>query len=202
MDAQPLTPEQAQTLLASLTPETLGALIAALGISADQVTPETILAAIQALGEKGAQVDTLTAEIGTLKAQLVQLQDAETERQNQVLTTELAGYDIDDTAVAALRGLAPDVRATLLAKMPRKQAASSSASSGSSSTEGGSSSSATGNPPPTPVHDPKGQAASDTPEARAAKAEALIKEIRAEGKFKSYEAARAEARRRQPVLFS
>lgn len=201
MDAQSLTPEQAQTLLASLTPESLGALIAALGISADQVTPETILAAVQALGEKGAQVDTLTAEIGTLKAQLAQLQDAETERQNQALTTELAGYDIGDTEVAALRGLPPDSRAALLAKMPKKQDASSSSSS-SSSSEGGSSSGTVGNPPPAPVHDPKGQAAADTPEARAAAAEKLIREVQAEGKFKSYEAARAEARRRQPALFS
>lgn len=54
--------------------------------------------------------------------------------------------------------------------------------------------------PPPPMHDP--EAGPTSPEERSAAGEALIKEVRKEGRFSDYTTAREEARRRNPSLFS
>lgn len=58
--------------------------------------------------------------------------------------------------------------------------------------------------PPPPVHDPAAQNAPAAQDkvARVQEAEALIKAVQAEGKFKDYSSAREEARRRRPELFA
>jgi hypothetical protein len=57
--------------------------------------------------------------------------------------------------------------------------------------------------PPAPVHQPNnGDPPQMSADEKAAEAEKLIKDIKAEGKFTDYTSAREEARRRKPELFS
>jgi hypothetical protein len=56
--------------------------------------------------------------------------------------------------------------------------------------------------PPKPTHDPAAAYQAKSPEEKVAAGNELIEKIRAEGKFTDYTAARGEARRQRPDLFS
>lgn len=187
----------------NLTPE----LIAALGLPAEgEVTPEAFLAAITALAEKAGSLESIQTQlaeatgkatmaegkIGDLEAQIATLSEAEKQRLAAALDAELGEYELDDATAGVLRNLDETQRKTLLGKLPKKSAPVSAPTPKPGTTE----------PPPKPVHDPAAQNAAPTTEQKAAQAAELIKAIQGEGKIKDYTAAREEARRRQPELFS
>lgn len=193
METAPPPTDQAQT---SLPPDIFGALLETLGVPADQVTPEAILNAAKALQDKAAQVDQLNATLVDVQGKLSALQADAQARQAADLDNELAGYEIPDEPAAVVRTLPPEQRKPILAAMPQKKAAAPATTATSAAP-------AKPATPPPPVHDPKA-AAPAKPDDKAAQAEQLIAKIRKTpgSKFATYEAARAEARRQQPDLFS
>lgn len=193
---------QSAPITLTITPE----LLAALGVPADQATPESVANAIAASAQKAASADTLAPQVSDLQSQLAaaqkQIADAAAAKAAEELAEQLAGYDLDEPATAAMTALPPEHRAALLAKMPKKAGApGASAPAAPGQSGGGLPQSKI--PPPPPIHDPNAKP-EQTPAERAAEAEKLIAEIRkAPGtKFPGYSDAREEARRRSPQLFA
>lgn len=177
----------------NLTPEQF----AALGLPADGVTAESFTAALNALIAKAGGVEELTTKLSTsgatiadLEAKIAALTDAEKQRLVAALNAELEEYDLDEETAGVLGALTPEQRKPLLGKLPKKTAAPVVPP-------------VVKKDPPQPVHNPDAPQVA-TPEAKAAEAEKLIATIRkTEGeRFKTYEAARAEAKRRKSELFS
>ena len=183
-----------------LTPEQF----AALGLPAEGVTAESFSAALDALVAKlptaeqtaeqtaasGASAEAATAleaELTAARAELQTFRDAAAAQQQAALAAELGEYDLDEAAAGVMGMLPAEHRAMLLGKMPKKAAPAAAAKPAKEEA------------PPKPVHDP---AAAPDAQQKATALDALIKAIKAEGKFPDYTAAREEARRRQPELFS
>jgi hypothetical protein len=191
----------ASAITITVTPE----LLAALGVPADQATPESVLAAVNACGEKAKSADTITAQLATVTgerdaaaAKLKEIEEAKTMAEVDAL---LADYDLPEAALPAMRDLAKANReqaTALLGAVPKKAAKNEASAEAAKAKAGGD---AGAPPPPKPIHDPNAPAEL-TPEQKSAEAEKLIKAVQKEGRFKDYTAAREEARRREPELFT
>jgi hypothetical protein len=171
--------------------------LAALNIEGE-VSPESFSTAFSALVSKAAQTDELTARLKEVSEKLGTLETAEQERLSAELDKELADYDLDDETAGVVRNLSPEQRKPLLGKLPKKAAPAPEVKEGAAKPAAAAKAEA-----PKPLHDPKGEA-KDAPEDKSGAVDALISAIRKEPKFSSvsYDAARAEARRREPGLFS
>jgi hypothetical protein len=102
------------------------------------------------------------------------------------------GYFVDDASKAAIRNILLSDKEAGIAILNGLKKPEAAAPAGDE----------TKTPPP-PIHDPKGDAQQQmSDQEKIDKQNALIKQIQGEGKFKSYDDARAEARRRDSSLFS
>lgn len=177
----------------TLTPE----MLAALGVPADQATPESVLAAITACAGAAKESETLSAQLAEAQGKLAEIEKAQTIAEVDALLADYALPEASATALRDLYGSNRDQAKALLSGFPKKTApvpevkppdVKPAAAQGA---------------PPKPMHDPKGeQTKAPTPEEKAKEADALILAIKKEGKFPTYDAARSEARRRQPDLFA
>lgn len=200
----------------NLTPEQL----AALGLSEGEVTSEAFMTALDAIlakaaggEEHGQQITDLTAKLdaaehraAALDAKVAELNGtlAEIEKAKTMAEVDalLSDYEMPEASAAAMRELAisnRDQATALLGAMPKKAKAGDAAAEGEKKPDAAEKKPDAGSPPP-PVHEPGN--AEMTPEKKASEASALIAEIRKGGRFPSFEAAREEARRRKPELFS
>lgn len=189
----------------ALTPEQLDTLATKLGLDPATATADELLGAIDA---KLGELTNAAGEVGTIKTTLesanAELEKIRAEYQALFEREQVAAKMKAEAEVDAILGLyeiapkaLPVVRALLLSD---RQA-------GMDLVEGypkkGEAKPAAEDVPPAPMHDPaKLSAAEKTAEQKAKDAEALIKVVQAEGKFTDYTAAREEARRRKPELFS
>lgn len=116
----------------NLTPEQ----IAKLGLTPETMTPEAVTAAITKLldapaadGDTAAKLTELATERDQLKTTLAEVQGKlgtlEAAAQQQLadeLAKELAEYDLDEETAGIVKGLPPEQRKPLLAKLPKKAA--------------------------------------------------------------------------------
>jgi len=161
-------------------------------------TPEEITAWVDDAIAKFTAMQTdlaaVTAERDEAAGKLAEIENAKSMAEIDAL---LADYELPDDTRAAMVDLAKSNRpqaSALLTAMPKKKAPEA-APVDPAKPE-------VKKEAPAPLHNPGNPAAPLTPEAKAAAAEKLIAEIRKAGRFPAYEAARAEARRQKPELFS
>jgi hypothetical protein len=164
---------------------------------AEEAEPEDDIAALKT---KAASADDLQTQLDDIQKKYAELNDQQTAlyRQKQEADADeilkvYEGHFVDDASKAAIRNiLLSDKEAGIAILNGLKKPEPATPSSATDTTTGA---------PPAPKHDPNADAA-PTAEQKAADAETLIATIRKEGKFKDYTAAREEARRQKPELFS
>jgi hypothetical protein len=189
----------------NLTPEQL----LALGLPSEGVTAESFLAALDALILKAKSADDLTVQAGDAAGKLAgaqaemdrtraemeelykKLQDLEKAQRDAGVDAILEQYADrlpDEKMKTRLRALLQSDRESAMDILKGLPAP------GATVVEK--------KDPPTPVHTPGADQTAAADREKADQLSALIKTIQKEGKFKDFNAAREEARRRQPDLFA
>jgi hypothetical protein len=137
------------------------------------------------------KLDEISAKYAALNLEQEQVYKAKQEADADEILKVYEGHFVDDASKAAIRNILlsdKDAGIAILNGLKKPEAAAPSSDT------------TTAAEPPAPKHDPANGEMSE--DEKIAAGNALIAEIRKEGKFKDFDSARDEARRRKPELFS
>lgn len=146
-----------------------------------------------------AAIDAAAAELAKAPAKLAEIEKAKTMAEVDEL---LAEYEMPEESAKAMRELAVsnrDQAKKLLGAMPKKAPKVEAAPEVPAGVKAEVAKAVV---PAKPMHDPRAEEVKVSDTDKAAEADKLIATIRKAGKFPTYEAARNEARRQKPDLFS
>lgn len=173
----------------------------AAAIDAKIAEHSTTMSGVGDLQTKASTADQLQTQYDDLQKQYAELnlkqeqiwKEKQAAEADEILKV-YEGHFTDDASKAAIRNILlsdKDAGIAILNGLKKPEAAAAVDKTGDKGT------------PPSPQHDPNADPnATMTDDEKVAQQNALIKEIRGDGKFTDYEGARAEARRRKPELFS
>jgi len=171
----------------------------------EEAEPEDDIEALKTQAASAAdlqtQLDAKNAEVTKAYADMEELRKQQAEAQADEILKVYEGQFTDEKSKAAIRSILISDRESGIAILNGLKKDGAAAPSEQTDTAAAAAAAAKDATPPAPKHDPNAQAA-PTAEQKAADAETLIATIRKEGKFKDYTAAREEARRQKPELFS
>lgn len=178
-----------------------------LDATADDAAIETALAALPDAAALQTRITGLETELAGATEKISGFEAESNTRKEAEVNALLEEYEnLSEEAQTTLREMLMADRAkgeSVLSALPKKQKVSTADNAdGADGKESASAPSAKSAVPPSPKHDPAGDAQPKSDEDKVTEQNALITKIRGEGKFKDYSAARAEARRQKPDLFS
>lgn len=181
-------------------------LLALLGLdaTADDAAIDAAISALPNAAALQTKIAELETNLATATEKLSGFEKEASDRAAAAVDETLAGYDLPDAAKAVLRDqLLADAEKgqALLSAMPKKDGAAATVEAMTPDVSGAATPEK--KTPPAPKHDPKKAAQKElNPQEKVSEQNALIKKIQGEGRFKDYTAAREEARRQKPDLFS